>query len=52
MDEKVARADQADGEGEDAIDEADRLAGHSCVNCNARDKRSAEATSLRCSGRA
>ena len=42
-DEKVARDDQADDEGEDAIDEADRLAGHPRVNCNARDKRSARA---------
>src|SRR5258708_2115112 len=39
MDEKVARDDQADGEGEDAINEADGLAGHARVNCNARDKR-------------
>jgi hypothetical protein len=38
--EEMTRNDQADDEGEDAIDEADRLAGHSRVNCNARDKRS------------
>src|SRR5258708_24696401 len=50
MDEKVARDDQADGEGEDAIDEADRLAGHSRVNCNARDNCSARSRYLRCSG--
>src|SRR5207245_8332215 len=31
-DEKVARDDQADDEGEDAIDEADGLVGHARVN--------------------
>jgi hypothetical protein len=35
----MARDEQADDEGEDAIDEADRLTLHSRVNCNARDKR-------------